>query len=227
MTPPLFNTPIITALRIHIPITCFRKPHAREYAETFPIAPPATIFGMLLSMIGEENRLQHASARLAIARLVESPKSKVLRTFYRLKNINDLCDGTNRVPDWQELLTDVRMAIWIMDGDSEPAEKSHGTLRQRVQNVLENPASVDRFGALCCGESTHLVDGVWFLAAKPIQIGEQIEHLIPSPMGWLTLPIWPDHIGSKGTRWASFDSDVSDSNWIPSESDWTTICPSK
>lgn len=214
------------AIRVHIPIACFRKPHAREYAETFPVAPPATIYGMLLSMVGEENRLQHQSVCMSIAQLSTPSKSVVLRTFYRYKNANNVNDGTNRVPDWQELLTDVRLAVWIRDGATEPAAPTIGTLRQRIQRVIDNPASVDRFGALCCGESTHLVDGVWPLAKRPIQQDEQIEHLVPSSLGWITLPVWPNHVQSKGSKWASFDLEQVNKDWIPSEKDWTIISPS-
>ena len=38
------------------PVASFRVPRAREYFETFPCPPPSTVYGMLLSMVGEVNR---------------------------------------------------------------------------------------------------------------------------------------------------------------------------
>lgn len=187
-------------LRVHVPVACFRNPYARDYGETFPVAPPATLYGMLLSMVGEEDRDRHIGAALTIGRLRHSPVSSVLRTFYRWKD-KDIMAGTNRAPDYQELLTDVRLAVWVEDGDEQGDD---ATLRQRLEAALDDPASVDRFGALCLGESTHLVDGVWRFEQRPIDEDEALELLVPHPRGDLSLPIWADHIGSRGTRWGSF-----------------------
>lgn len=193
------------ALRVHIPVACFRRPYAREYWESFPLPPPSTVFGMLLSMVGEEDRLQHISARVALGRLSESPVSRVLRTFYRWKE-KEITSDKNRSPDWQELLTDVRIAVWVTDGDHEPAGKGPGTLRKRLEEAVERPGTTERFGGLCLGESTHLVDGVWLLSERPLdeQGGERLEVLTPSDSGDLILPVWPDHVGSSGTKWGNY-----------------------
>jgi len=41
-------------IRVTVPIACFRKGLAREYLETEPLPPPATCYGFLLSLVGEE-----------------------------------------------------------------------------------------------------------------------------------------------------------------------------
>src|SRR5437016_12184929 len=107
-------------LYVSVPIACFRVPRAREYFETFPCPPPSTVYGMLLSMVGEVNRRVHEGAELAIALLSEPGCSVVLRTLWRVK---DRKEGpglsNNRRPDFQELLTDIRLAVWVRKGSGE------------------------------------------------------------------------------------------------------------
>jgi CRISPR-associated protein Cas5t len=73
------------ALEVEVPIACFRQSRAREYAETYPVPPPSTVYGMLLSMVGEMDRYKHCGTRLAIALISHPQKSTVIRTFRRFK----------------------------------------------------------------------------------------------------------------------------------------------
>ena len=216
------------ALRVHVPIACFRDAYSREYAQTYPFAPPSTVYGMLLSMVGEVNRLRHQGAKLVVGRLVAAPVSRVLRTTYRYKNTKDVTAGKNRSPDWHELLTDVRVVAWLADGEKEPAAGEEGTLKARVERALDDPGKVRRFGGLSLGESTHLVDGVWRLVQRPIgrdDKQESLEVLKPDERGIFTLPVWPNHVGSAGTRWGQFDVIEERPDWNPGEEDWTRIEP--
>ena len=43
------------SLMVSVPFCSFRKPYAREFFETERIPPPATVYGFLLSLIGEED----------------------------------------------------------------------------------------------------------------------------------------------------------------------------
>jgi len=107
-------------LYISTPIACFRVPRAREYFETFPCPPPSTVYGMLLSMVGEVNRRAHEGAEIAIALLTKPGYSVVLRTLWRVKSKKyGLGLGENRRPDFQELLTDIGLAIWVRRGADE------------------------------------------------------------------------------------------------------------
>lgn len=186
-------------LYLSVPVAGFRAPHAREYFETLPVPPPSTLYGMLLSLVGEEQRARHEGAELALAMLSEPPVSVVLRTTWRIKD-RKLGPGlgNNRRPDFQELLTGVRLAVWLRPGCDEAATPS---LHQRVTAVLANPATSRRFGALALGESTHLVDEL-----RPLRKGDLTgaRPLVADPDGDLSLTLWPNHVGSKGTAWGQF-----------------------
>lgn len=187
------------ALFVSVPLACFRAPHAREYFETLPVPPPSTVYGMLLSLVGEEVRARHAGAELAIALLSAPALSTVLRTTWRIKDKTQWPGlGNNRRPDYQELLSDIRIAIWLRPGAAEPQQPC---LCQRVRDVIQQPASSRRFGALSLGESTHLVDELRPLRADDLSHARWLVH---DPDGDLSLPLWPNHVGSKGTVWGQF-----------------------
>ncbi len=191
-------------LYISVPAACFRVPRAREYFETFPCPPPSTVYGMVLSLVGEVNRRVHEGAEIAIAMLSQPDYSVVLRTMWRVKK-TQYGPGLqeNRRPDFQELLTDVRLAVWVRPGQHESTVTP---LAARLDVALDHPSTVNRFGALSLGESAHLVNDVSRLK------GERLEGkaLLAEEDGDLSLPIWPDHVGSN-TRWGQYrlvDSDI-------------------
>jgi len=207
-------------LYVSVPVACFRVPRAREYFETFPCPPPATIYGMLLSMVGEVNRRAHEGAEIAMALLSEPSYSVVIRTLWRVKDRKEGPGlGSNRRPDFQELLTDTRLAIWIRKGATEQAGIS---LASRVQEALQLPSSVSRFGGLSLGESTHLVDEITMLNVEALK-GQLLK---AEDDGDLSLPIWPDHVGSF-TRWGQYrlsdEREITDVE-LDNKSVWTVIC---
>ncbi len=51
------------ALKVEVPIACFRQSRAREYIETYPVPPPSTVYGMLLSLLGEVDRYKHCGVK--------------------------------------------------------------------------------------------------------------------------------------------------------------------
>src|SRR5438067_12941689 len=99
-------------LYVSVPVACFRKGLAREYLETEALPPPATCYGFLLSLVGEERRRRHAGCRVAPVLLNEPEKSVVLRTVWRVKNLPLGAPGNLR-PDYQQLLTHVELVIWL------------------------------------------------------------------------------------------------------------------
>jgi len=205
----------IINLFVSVPIACFRAPHAREYFETFPCPPPSTVYGMLLSAVGEINRRTHEGAEIAIAMLSEPQNSVVLRTVWRVKTRNEPPGlGTNRRPDFQELLTDVRIAIWLRRGqDCSPI-----SLVERLQSALTKPSAITRFGGLSLGESTHLVDEISLFN----QIDKHGRMLVGEEDGDLSLPVWPDHVGAK-TRWGQYRLVNCDLTQGPPSEAWTII----
>ncbi|MHC5610644.1 MAG: type I-MYXAN CRISPR-associated protein Cas5/Cmx5/DevS [Nostoc sp.] len=210
------TTEKMLALEVEVPIASFRQSRAREYAESYPVPPPSTVYGMLLSIVGEMNRYKHCGTRLAIALLTQPQKSTVIRTFRRFKK-KDIHDPSNARPDYQELLTDVRFIAWVDAG----TDNSQLTLPERLEIAFANPAAINRFGGLCLGESRDLVNAVTLLP-KSHQV-KLLRWLVRDENGFLTLPYWVDHVGSKGTAWQRYlilePSELSD----PPESAWTVI----
>lgn len=191
------------SLRVTIPIACFRKGLAREYLETEPIAPPATCYGFLLSLVGETKRRRHVGCRVMPVLVNKPQQSVVLRTVWRVKS-KPLGSAGNTRPDYQQLLAPVELVIWL---DSSQETEGQPTLESRVRSALESPASIARFGGLSLGESTHLVDEI---DALPGRFAHDYQDktgqaFIVAERGRLTLPRWVDHVGSKDTRFVTGD----------------------
>lgn len=204
------------ALRVEIPIACFRQSRAREYAETYPVPPPSTVYGMLLSLVGEMDRYKHCGVKLAIALLSEPKISTVIRTFRRFKK-KDIHDSTNARPDYQELLTDIQFVVWV---DSE-IEQARPSLQARLESAFDNPATINRFGGLSLGESRDLVNEITPLLRKDKE--KDLYWLIQDEDGLLTLPYWVDHVGSRGTHWRRYQKPTISQNWQIPELAWTVI----
>lgn len=201
-------------LRVSVPICSFRKPYAREYLETERVPFPSTVYGFLLSLIGEEDRNKYIGTNLAIA-ITKSPLvSTVLRTVWRVKDKKyPPGTGNNRRPDYQELLTGLEIAVWV----------SQGGLADKLNELCKSPCSIIRYGGLSLGESRDLVDEVEFY---PKWYNQSASWLINDRHGQYPLPIWVDHIGSKGTRWGQFSLDYS-AIIMPGDNDlrWIIIAP--
>jgi CRISPR-associated protein Cas5t len=204
-------------LYVSVPLASFRAPHAREYLETLPCPPPATVYGMLLAMVGEVDRLHHVGAEIALALLSDPERSVVLRTLWRVKKTQSGPGiGENKRPDFQELLTGVCVAVWVRPGSTEAVTPA---LAERVRSTVVAPTGTDRFGGLSLGESAHLVDEVRMLRRDDPASGQL---LIRDRQGDLALPVWPDHVGSAGTRWEQYRlvhyglaSALPDESWTP------------
>src|SRR5439155_21647469 len=106
----------MTGLHVTVPIACFRKGLAREYLETEPLPPPATCYGFLLSLVGETNRRRHIGCRVTAARIGQPEVSVVLRTVWRVKKMPLGSSGNTR-PDYQQLLTEVSLVVWVDSKD--------------------------------------------------------------------------------------------------------------
>jgi CRISPR-associated protein Cas5t len=174
---------------------------------------------MLLSMVGEANRRVHEGSEIALALLSEPGYSVVLRTLWRVKDKNNGPGlGNNRRPDFQELLTDTRLAVWVRKGDKESAPQS---LAARVTQAMIAPETISRFGGLSLGESSHLVDEIKTLKNQ----STRGRLLLAEEDGDLSLPIWPDHVGSS-TKWGQYrlsDQIAIDDAQLSRQSAWTVI----
>ena len=208
---------------VSVPVAGFRVAYAREYWETYPCPPPSTVYGMLLSAVGERDRLVHRGAEIAVAMLSKPARSVVLRRVWRVKDKKRGPGlGANVRPDFQELLTGVRLCVWVRKGGS--ADGRCGVpLVERLRRALRQPAEVKRFGGLALGESTHLVDEIRSWRAEDPGRGLL---LVGAEVGSLTLPVWADHVGAKGTRWGQFNLTENDPlPNSPCKSAWISIEP--
>src|SRR5271157_1335614 len=207
------------ALCVTVPVACFRKGFAREFWESEDLPPPSTCYGFLLSLVGEVDRCRHVGVRICPA-LLPRPRQRpsdpiwperyaVLRTLWRIKERKPPGTGSNLRPDFQELLTGVHLAVWLeSSGEVGPGP----TLEERVAEALEHPERVRRFGGLSLGESTHLVDEVKRLSTGAA--GPARAYLLAAE-GRLSLPVWVDHVGSAGTRFAVGDLEEIDPSLAP------------
>ena len=187
------------ALRVSVPIACWRKGHAREYLETEPLPTPATCYGALLSLVGETDGRRHHGARVSAGLTGVPSKSVVVRTLWQIKDRKTpFGTGENAGPDFQELLTNADIVLWL-DSSIEPGDGP--SLEARVIEALSNPESVDRFGGWSLGESTHLINDVTLIDAGG-QPGAS-RSFLADPDGDLTLPVVVDHVGAAGTVYAT------------------------
>ncbi|MEM9541482.1 MAG: type I-MYXAN CRISPR-associated protein Cas5/Cmx5/DevS [Cyanobacteria bacterium P01_E01_bin.42] len=199
---------MVLMLEINANFATFTQPRAREYAASFPYPPPATVYGLLLSLVGECDRAVHQGVRLAIGmvsqprsvmltrskKLEQEPRSTtVLRKVRRLKK-TDLNHPSNSRPDFQEVLCGIDFVVGV------DSQGDRNDLEARIVNALRHPETVDRFGGLSLGESRDLVNDIRILEELP----EAARWLVVSRRGQ-TLPVWVNYRGARGTRWACFE----------------------
>jgi CRISPR-associated protein Cas5t len=187
-------------LYVTVPVACFRKGMAREYLETELIPPPSTCYGFLLSLVGETQRSAHIGARVSAAIRGAPAISTVLRTLWRVKDRKlSPGQGSNARPDYQELLTNLELLIWL-DSSGETGAPTVVNLEERVTEAMKSKGStVKRFGGLSLGESTHLVDQITLLPSATVP-ADGWTLFSCNARGSMSLPVWVDHVGSKGTR---------------------------
>jgi CRISPR-associated protein Cas5t len=174
--------------------------------------------------VGETNRLRHVGCRVTATLLNRPEQSVVLRTVWRVKKTPLGSPGNTR-PDYQQLLSRVELVLWV---DSRDESAGVTALEDRVRNALERPASVQRFGGLCLGESTHMVDEVNMLPGrKPERYRDKPGRMfLRAERGRLTLPVWVDHVGSAGTRYVTGDlKDVASVLTEPAHNEMPRIDP--
>ncbi|AFY54952.1 CRISPR-associated protein Cas5/DevS, subtype MYXAN [Rivularia sp. PCC 7116] len=202
-------------LYLDVPFATFRESHAREMGKTYPVPPPATVYGMLLSLVGETDVYRHCGVELAIAMLSSPKKSRILRKMRRFKNA-DFSHPENVIPGYQEVLSNLKCLIWVRsDG-----EKIQPSLRDRIKLAFEHPELVRRFGCLFLGESDQLIKKIKLVSED--YLGEVRHWVIRDNRGGLTLPYWVDHVGSRNTRFLRYRIEEMD-RLSPPNLAWTMI----
>lgn len=202
-------------LYVDVPFATFRQSHAREYGRTYPVPPPSTVYGMLLSLVGETDFYRHCGVKLGIAMLSQPKKSVVLRQLRRFK-VKDIHDARNTIPEHQEILSNIKFMVWVASG----GEENQPTLSERIEQALTNPRSNERFGCLYLGESNDLVNAVKLVSDDYKKASRR--WLVRDDSGDLTLPYWVDHVGSRNTRFLRYRVDEN-TRLSPPDLAWTKI----
>lgn len=188
-------------LRVQVPYASFRRSYARSFAESYPFPPPATVYGMLLSLVGEKRRARHAGVALAFA-YARAPKiATTLRKLSRYKYGVAAKQGKlGNAPDFVETLCGIDFVCWMDSRGEVGGPDGEKTLESRVIQALRAPAEIDRTGLVCLGLSDDAVDDI----ALVDQCDGAWRGLWPSETGEIELPVWVDHVGSLYTRWRRF-----------------------
>lgn len=197
-------------LHVEVPYASFRKSYARSFAETYPLPPPATVYGMLLSLVGERFRQRHVGVRLAFAYKRAPQIATTLRKLSRYKyGVANKQSKLGNAPDFVETLCDIEFLCWVdsseeISGNVEAQEGKERVLEERIVEALNSPVNVSRYGVLCLGLSDDAVNNV--------SLCENIEgkwrHLLLSNTGTIELPIWVDHVGAARTRWQRYELEM-------------------
>ncbi len=217
-------------LRIEAPYASFRKSYARSFAETYPLPPPATVYGMLLSLVGERFRIRHEGVRLAFAFSEDhqnkekrgSPYPKTATTLRKLSRykygVPAKQSKLGNAPDYIETLCDIEFLCWVDSGAEVAAPP---TLETRIVAAVTKPESVTRSGVLSLGLSDDAVNDVSLVA----NVADRWHMLTPSESGSVELPIWVDHVGAAKTRWRRYELErqASVPRPQPLEEHWTRI----
>ena len=228
-------------LYIEVPYASFRKSYARSFAETYPLPPPATVYGMLLSLVGERLRRTHAGVRLAFAykcrnqngNCISECMPRIATTLRKLSRFKyGVSTHVGHKPDYVETLCGIAFLCWV-DSSKElktaTVLNSHKvpsirTLEDRLDEAIRFPSNVYRDSVLYLGLSDDAVNEV-SLCSKVIG---RWHRLVPSGTGNIELPVLVQHVGAAGTRWRRYQYEPNAiTGPIPPDGiewEWTEMC---
>jgi CRISPR-associated protein Cas5t len=111
----------MTMLYLDCPCTSFPRSFARDFKETYIYPPLSTVYGMLLSLVGEVDMLAHVGVKLAIGIIGSDPPiSRIVRKQrhhkFSKQQLGTYPSSHFSKPNHHELLTDLRFVVKI---DSE------------------------------------------------------------------------------------------------------------
>jgi CRISPR-associated protein Cas5t len=193
----------LIALHIEAPYASFRKSYARSFAETYAFPPPATVYGMLLSYVGEYFRACHLGVKLAFAYKQQPKVATTLRKLSRYKyGVASKQSKIGNAPDYVETLCSIEFICWI--DSSREKKQTAQSLEQRLIEAIQMPENITRTGLVCLGLSDDAVNDVSLVR----NIEGKWHWLNPCSHGQIELPTWVDHIGSYHTRWQRYDFEI-------------------
>ena len=196
---------------IDCPCTSFPRSFARDYKETYLYPPPSTIYGCLLSLVGEEDLTAHLGVKLAMGIIGERPPISRIVRKQRHHKFSKTHMGTYppsqfSKPNFQELLTDVKLVIKLDSSD----ELAKINLDERVAIALTSPQEITRFGGLSLGESWALINGI-----RPYRETDgKIDWLVKDCRGLISLPVWINRQNQRGTFQRFSFGEFSSDCWV-------------
>jgi CRISPR-associated protein Cas5t len=200
-------------LYLDCPCTSFPRSFARDFKETYRYPPPSTIYGLLLSLVGEVDMLAHVGVKLAIGIIGNDPPiSRIVRKQrhhkFGVKHLGTYPSSQFSKPNHHELLTDVQVAIDV-NSDEEAAMVK---LEERLAIALSTPSQITRFGGLSLGESWAMVNGVRAYR----ETDGAVRWLMKNNRGLIGLPIWINRETTQGTfqRFSWSEGEFSNDCWV-------------
>jgi CRISPR-associated protein Cas5t len=198
-------------LYIDCPCTSFPRSFARDFKETYRYPPPSTIYGMLLSLVGEVNMTAHVGVKLAIGVIGQDPPiSRIVRKQrhhkFSQKHLGTYPTSQFSKPNHHELLTDVHVAVHI-DSSDEPTNVK---LSEQIAIALSLPDRIIRFGGLSLGESWAMVNGI----RDYREADGAIRWLVKDKRGLISLPVWIDRNTGQGTFQRFSFGEFNDDCWV-------------
>jgi len=206
----------VITLHIEVPYASFRKSYARSFAETYPLPPPATVYGMLLSLVGERFRSRHEGVRLAFAYKRIPQIATTLRKLSRFKyGVPAKQSKLGNAPDFIETLCGIEFLCWVDSSKEKPGTER---LEARIVTAIQKPDKIDRYGLLCLGLSDDAVNDVSLRRT----VDGRWHRLLLSSAGSIELPVWVDHVGSAKTRWNRYqlELEAGNLNAVPGDDGW-------
>ena len=197
-------------VEVSVPVTSFRPHHSRDYQDTYPVPPPSTVFGMLLSLCGvraDQRSLYEGTELAVMVDRVREP-SRVLRKMRRDPHKDRKMGLPSYRPEYQEIILGLRMWCSLRSGSAAES------LPEAVSRALEHPADVERSGGLSLSENTFLVDSVGVCEDVP---GDGLT-LHPDDAGPLTLPVWVDYQDATKTtlrRFSLLERSLGEDDYVP------------
>lgn len=183
-------------LYLDCPCTSFPRSFARDYKETYRYPPPSTVYGLLLSLVGEVDIMAHVGVKLAIGIIGDDPPiSRIVRKQrhhkFSVKHMGTYPTSQFSKPNHHELLTDLQIAVKV-DSSEESAQVK---LVDRLAIALSTPSQITRFGSLSLGESWAMVNGVRVYR----ETDGNIRWLSKDDRGLIGLPVWINRQTTQGT----------------------------
>jgi CRISPR-associated protein Cas5t len=200
-------------LYLDCPCTSFPRSFARDFKETYRYPPPSTIYGLLLSLVGEMDMLAHVGVKLAIGIIGNDPPiSRIVRKQrhhkFGVKHLGTYPSSQFSKPNHHELLTDIQVVIDVNSSE----EIATVELEERLAIALSTPSQITRFGGLSLGEYWAMVNGVRAYR----ETDGVIRWLMKDNRGLISLPVWINRETTQGTfqRFGWCEGKFSDNCWV-------------